>query len=241
MSFLASRTGIFVRQIGRHTGINKLIWHTLIRPFRTPGSYEQALTDALLATPRPGDCVWDIGANVGHFTTKFCDIVGDKGRVFAFEPSPRNAEVLRAAVAGRPNATVIGAALSDAEGTAILAQGTDRLGSNSRLVASSEDAAGTQSFEVPIQTGDGLWKSGTVLIPNVVKLDVEGYELDVLRGMSGILLRRELRDIFIEVHFGLLERRGMATAPREIEALLRSSGFAVHWTDTGHMHGHRKN
>jgi len=76
-------------------------------------------------------------------------------------------------------------------------------------------------------------------IPNVIKMDVEGFEEEVLQGMGEILVSPLLRSILIEVHFMKLELRGRATAPIRIEKLLRKTGFATNWVDASHLVGKR--
>ena len=73
------------RNIGRTLGLNKVIASYLLGE-----GYEAKYDNCFSATLRQGDCVWDVGANVGYYTRSFCDRVGDAGFVFAFEPSPAN-------------------------------------------------------------------------------------------------------------------------------------------------------
>lgn len=69
----------------------------------------------------------------------------------------------------------------------------------------------------------------------MVKIDVEGFELDVLKGMSGLLADPALRAIFVEVHFLALANRGLHTAPADMIALLRAAGFEIQWIDPSHF------
>ena len=75
--------------------------------------------------------------------------------------------------------------------------------------------------------------------PNVLKVDVEGYELEALSGFGDLLRSTELRSIFIEVHFALLHERGLDHAPDEIDAMLTRAGFKVRWLDLSHICGIR--
>src|SRR5208283_3588642 len=72
-------------------------------------------------------------------------------------------------------------------------------------------------------------------IPNVVKVDVEGYEEEVLEGMGGVLASPVLRGIMVEVHFFKLEKRGRLTAPSRIQHLLKDKGFRTRWVDASHL------
>ena len=85
----------------------------------------------------------------------------------------------------------------------------------------------------------GMVSDARAAVPNVVKIDTEGFELDVLQGMGTVLAEPALRGVFVEVHFGLLADRGMADAPSTIEALLRAAGFETTWVDPSHIAGTR--
>ena len=72
--------------------------------------------------------------------------------------------------------------------------------------------------------------------PNLIKIDVEGYELNVLKGASKTLLSDELKHLFIEIHFSELQNIGQPFAPNEIRKLLTKSGFKVEYLDYSHKH-----
>jgi hypothetical protein len=78
-------------------------------------------------------------------------------------------------------------------------------------------------------------QSDVVDVPNVVKIDVEGFELEVLSGMKQILANRALKAVGIEVHFKLLQERGLTRAPRQMESLLQEAGFLCSWPDSSHI------
>jgi len=218
-----------VRSTLRTVGINQLVARTLYG-----GAYESRLGTIMLSAVRPGDCVWDIGANIGFYTAQFADIVGATGSVQAFEPSPRNFAVLTDALDGRNNVAFHPIGLSDTVGEARFQQGEDDLGATSRIVQNHKSA---DDLIVSLRRGDDL--VGKVPPPNVMKIDVEGHELEVLEGFGSVLNRPELRDIFIEVHFELLEQKGSPTGPARIEDQLRQAGFSVSWIDPSHLRAKR--
>lgn len=229
MSLRTNSWVIRVRAIGRRLGINRLAARLIVR-----GDYEARFGQALEASVRPGDCVWDVGANVGLYTRQFATWTMDRGSVYAFEPSPANAARLRAATAGAANVRVIECALGAEHGRGLFAQGEDATGATSKLVGSIA-ATTANTIQVPIRTGFELVESGEASSPNVIKIDTEGYELDVVRGLGPITESRALRAILIEVHFGLLEARGLADAPSTLESLLARAGFKVRWIDASHL------
>jgi len=229
MSWRTNRAVLLLRNLGRALGLNRLLGSLL-----GGRGYETRFQEAMLAAIRPGDIVWDVGANVGLYSKKFSDIAGSSGKVFAFEPSPVNLERLKAAVASLANVTVVPVALGDREDVVVIEQGNDPLGATSRIV----DKAVRQSerqVEIQLSSGDHLISSGAVTMPNVIKIDTEGFELEVLLGLRQTLQEKILRVLCIEVHFGLLQERGFPDAPSDIEKLLVASGFTLAWPDASHL------
>ena len=232
MSLQTGPIAIRLRQLARRLGLTKLAGR-----FLQGGSYEKAFDDALFDTIGANDVIWDVGANVGYYTRKFAEAAGPQGRVIAFEPFPNTVKRLRTEVEGLSTVTVLHIALGAKVGMAIMGAGSDSLGATSRIVL---DAAGEATTDVEIATGDYMLERGIAAAPTVIKIDTEGFELDVLSGMSVLLGAPSLRAIFIEVHFGILAERGMAAAPREIEKLLSDAGFNLHWVDASHVAAYRR-
>lgn len=187
---------------------------------------ERRAREEILRLARPGDCVWDIGANVGVYTREFLDRVGPSGRVVAIEPVPEHVAQLRAlALDGR--LTVVAAALADAEGEMpFVVKGQES------HIDDGPDAIAVRVARGDSLLGEGLWA------PDLLKIDVEGFEGDVLDGMT--LAIATVRGLVIEVHFAALTRRGRASEPARIVDLLRESGFSVRWLDSSHLLGTRE-
>jgi FkbM family methyltransferase len=213
------------RNVGRALGLNSLL--SLVTTSRR---YEAAFHDQVMGAIRPGDCVWDIGANIGFYTKLFSERVGAAGQVFAFEPSPTNRDRLNEAVKGLHNVVVVPVALSNASGTAVLQQGDDSLGATSRLL----DSPVRSGVPVQVKRGDELLAEG-IAAPSVIKVDTEGFEVEVLEGLAGVLASPRLRAAFVEVHFGVLAERGVKNGPRRVEAMLSSAGFTCTWPDLSHI------
>lgn len=235
MSWRTNRLALLARDVGRILGLNR--WIALWLNGR---GYETRYDGAFSAALHPGDTVWDVGANVGYYTLQFAERVGGRGRVFAFEPSPVNFARLSVACAGLDNVLLRQMGLGSEAATLALVQGADELGATSRVVGNPGGSASSAPLEgektlVEIRTGQGLIQSGDALAPNVIKIDVEGFEWEVLEGMGAQLASSSLRAIGVEMHFGILKQRGLADAPQRIEDLLVRNGFRLQWPDNSHL------
>lgn len=145
-------------------------------------------------TPRPGWAVLDLGANIGMYAVRVAKMVGDNGRVIAVEPHPRNYSLLLRNLSQNMLRNVLphNAAVSDHEGTSLLF--LSGLSSLHSLMKQSQ----TQSLAVRTVTVDKLVEeSGTEV--NLIKIDVEGAELLVLKGAKRTLQRPGVRFV-IETH-----------------------------------------
>lgn len=229
MSWRTNRAMILFRDLSRALRLNRLLG-SLLGGITYEDQFQAAMLDAI----RPGDTVWDVGANVGFYSKKFSDIAGSSGKVFAYEPSPANLQRLNEAVASLGNVTVVPVALGECEDVVEFEQGNDPLGATSRIVDKVVKSSEKQ-VKVHVSSGDHLVSSGVAAMPNVIKIDTEGFELDVLRGLKQTLRQKNLRTLCVEIHFGLLKERGLPNAPSDIEKLLVSSGFSLVWTDASHI------
>jgi FkbM family methyltransferase len=155
---------------------------------------------------RRGHTVVDVGANIGYNTLHAARLAGARGRVVAVEPTPDNLEVLRrnVAAAGLANAVVEGVAAGRVAGTREFFVRGARSAVNS-LFAQSCYAAVTDVLRVAVKPLDDL-VDGRV---DVVKIDVEGAELDVLEGMARLLQTRP-EALIVEWHPVLQAMAGYA-------------------------------
>ena len=222
------------RTWGRKIGLPRLI--STIRGNR---DYEERFRNAVMAQVKSGDVVWDIGANVGFYTALFKDSIGPDGLVVAFEPAPGCYEALTERFTGCKQVRLENVALGAADaGAKMLIDSRD---STVNQIMSTTGGApdGKTSVDISIVRCDSYWKAvGST--PNVVKIDVEGFEEEVISGMGELLQSRQLRAIFVEVHFKLLAERGRAQAPAAIRHVFRRQGYATRWVDWSHLEAVRK-
>jgi FkbM family methyltransferase len=129
--------------------------------------------------------VLDVGANAGYFSLLAWDLGGPESSIHAFEPNPDLVRLLEASVALGPRITINRAACGLTHGSLPLYLGADP--SNTGLASLEARAAkGTKTIVVPVIALDDYCER-LGLKPDVVKIDVEGYEASVLAGMSRVL------------------------------------------------------
>jgi len=152
------------------------------------GTIEAAEREFVRQTLNPGDVFFDVGANLGLFTLTAAQRVGPTGRVYAFEPSLREAQYLRRNLELNQltNVTIVTQAVSDQCGTARFAIAAD--GGNNSLMKNDHPQQQIQQWqEVEVTTLDTFIATHTVPRVDVMKIDVEGGEVNVLRGAAHLL------------------------------------------------------
>lgn len=135
---------------------------------------------------RPGLVVWDLGGNIGLFSFAAAHRAGPEGRVVTIEPDPFLAQLIIRSEADRPAdcapCTVVTAAVSREPGFATL-EVPERSRASNALVGKSESSQRggvRQRFDVVVVTIDQL--AAKYPAPQIVKMDIEGSELDALLG-----------------------------------------------------------
>lgn len=229
-----------LRSFLRSVGILRYIIRARAKFYQLCGktNYEFAFNKALQSAIRRGDIVWDVGANVGLYTTQFSNLAGAAGSVYAFEPAPACFKSLENCCKNMRNVKLFNMALGLQAGTLPLAMADDPLGATHTLI-SRENSLETNNVNVTVASGDQFIRENNLPIPRVIKIDVEGFEEEVLNGLHLCLQNPQCRAIFCEVHFSLLQARGERQAPSRIQKLLKQSGFQVKWLDASHIAAYR--
>jgi FkbM family methyltransferase len=170
------------------------------------GWIERRITHIAERVLKPGDAFVDVGSHVGYHTLVGASLVGDKGQVIAIDPLPYNCNCIlaNARLNSFENILVIVAAAGAADGFATLnnqiPQDTAQLS-----LAHWPHAESRQKFSVTIRTLDSL--TGNLDSIALMKIDVEGYELEVLKGAPQSLGKTQ--NLVIE-----LDPRNLCLAPR---------------------------
>lgn len=160
------------------------------------GYWEMWVTEALAGIVRPGMTAVDVGANLGYFTVLMAELVGERGRVHAFEPNDALAARLRQSADVNGFWYIVevhGQALGDDEGAYrfIVPEGEPK---NGYLVAADDNNADLG----PTLTTRRLDSFEALADADVVKIDADTSEQAIWRGMSGILSRGRPMTIFLE-------------------------------------------
>lgn len=177
---------------------------------------------SLYAMAKDGDVVFDVGANIGEISLNMARIVGEKGRVFAFEPYRETFKKLKqnCELNTFSNIELIEKGLADGKGIAHMVNidkhnsGMNRVTSGSRA---SDSAATIETISL-----DEFVKNHKIDKIDLIKIDVEGFEIKVLSGAKKSL--QEFRPkLFIEVDDNNL--REQQTSSRELLDFLNTYGY----------------
>ena len=186
------------------------------------GYYEREVLEALLDCLTPNAVLWDVGGNIGLHAITAKHLRPDVS-VVAFEPAPHTASRLIAnANLNGVDVQVVTAALAETDGIArlsIVTRGNNGLSS----LRPWPDVEYEGTIMCPCVRAETLIARGALPPPTVVKLDVEGFEMEVLRGFGTVLASAELRSV-------VFEAPGDAAADPErhpVFALLTQAGFGI--------------
>lgn len=181
--------------------------------------YEKQVFEALRSILQSGDVFWDVGANIGvQSVAVAANIEGVS--VICFEPSISVIERLKNNMKlNRLSAEIHPLALSDANGVQALAISSDGNTGMSTLNPFDDFSSNYVSKSiVGIASVDSLLRDRLVAPPNVMKIDVEGHELPILRGMANALRDSSLKSIVFE---------DGADQNSEAKSIMRKHGFVI--------------
>jgi FkbM family methyltransferase len=165
---------------------------------------EPDMVEWLRENLRDHDVLWDVGANVGAYSLLAARLI-PSSTVISFEPYiPTFSHLWENVVLNGLTGQVIPLCLALSDKTVV-----DRLGVSDPRAGSSEHRLGGKDFKVyqfsSAVTGDEAKSQLGVVAPTLIKIDVDGFEINVLNGMVKILRQNSLRSCIIEVERGKTE------------------------------------
>jgi FkbM family methyltransferase len=201
--------------------------YLFVERFREWGNWDKRV---YLSFVSRGDTALDVGANVGAHTVFLSHLVGARGRVIAFEPLPANVAALNETARRRArhtNITVIPVAVGDSGRTERMATlkvpGDDHTQASLAVqMSGSWERREFTEVEVPLVSLDRNAEVQSLQQIDLIKIDVEGGELDVLRGASQTL-SRHLPLIYCEAYQKWQAAFGYR--PADLIAFARSLGY----------------
>ncbi len=202
---------------------------------------DKHIIEALLKYLEPGMDCWDIGASIGAYSCIFSLKNKPDGVVYAFEPEPASRQKLKNNIA-----------LNDVTNIVIYDVALGREENELQLVLAHDATAGTHKLEenatgkpenthkVKVTTADHLIEKDKRRIPGVLKIDVEGWEEQVLQGARQTISDPSCKAIMIEMHFSIYAAEKDSGRAGRISDILTSAGFAhQRWVDPSHLLAHR--
>jgi FkbM family methyltransferase len=156
-------------------GVERSLYYT--------GTYEAGTLDFIENNLKPGDCFVDIGANIGLMSIVASMAVGDEGEIYSFEPHPETAKILRFNIDlnAISNIKVIQKGVGSENGQAKIYDRWDVNRGGASFIASNSKQ---DSYDVEIVRLDDVLSSISI---DMIKIDIEGFELEALKGAKNII------------------------------------------------------
>ena len=174
------------------------------------GEYSQSELEFLLSMLNENSVVYDVGANIGYHTTAFASVAK---KVYAFEPHPKNYALLEQNTKDLDHVYIGKYAVSNSNTTCYISDYNPEQPGNFGMVKVINDASGIETTAITLDTA-GLD------LPDMIKIDVEGSELQVLQGCKQII-QQKCPVIFYEA----IETSQL----REIYEFLEPLGYRFYW------------
>jgi FkbM family methyltransferase len=168
--------------------------------------------------------LFDVGANLGQTIKKFRQQFA-QSTIHSFEPSPTTFQTLREQTRGIPNLHLTNAGLGSRSGITTFVE-NEKVDMSSFLEPGQECWGSIkQRSQLPLDTIDEYCARENIQHIDVLKSDTQGFELEVLRGASGMIERRRIHLIYLEIIFSAMYK-GLPGAD-EILKFLFDRGFRV--------------
>jgi len=185
---------------------------------------DKKTVEFLRGTVKPGMEVFDIGANIGFYAALLSSLVGEKGRVHAFEPEAANYRHLALNVGKKKNIVLNNSAIGNRTGRTKLYHSIE-LNTRHQTYDAGEERRHTEADIIRL---DDYCRNGEKV--DFIKIDVEGYEYHALLGMEETIKRSIDVVIFSEFWPYGIRRSGLD--PKKYLSFLENIGFEIHFFDS---------
>jgi len=183
--------------------------------------HEPLATKLLMEILKPGMNAVDIGGNIGYYAMLEARLVGPQGKVIAIEPMPENSEQLCNNVKnnGYQNIDIHKLAIGDRDGTALM-----YITGKSNWHSLHPPVSAKGEMKVPVSTLDSLLMPYNLASVDLVRMDLEGYEIVVIEGMKRTLEKYGPR-LLVELHPLLVGTQSIEKYLRTLENM----GYGIEW------------
>lgn len=187
---------------------------------------EQNVKNTFLENISSGDIVIDVGANIGDYTLISCKKVGDSGKVLAFEPLSETHSILKRNLQLNEitHCQLFQKAVGEKSDVVNLYK-NNASGTMGHLDSTLNGKNLIKKGETEVVTIDDVLNSNNIKNVNMLKIDVEGFEHEVLLGAIQSFKEKKIKKILCEVHFKYLESKNKSS--ETIYELLRGYGFNI--------------
>lgn len=186
--------------------------------------YEPLWTNFIVNTLQTGDTFIDLGANEGWFSIYAANKVGKKGKIFSIEPQNRLTEIIRtnASLNNLENITICNNAIALEPGNISIILSPSLNTGSSSIIKSKRNCLWSKQIVVAKRLED-LAEDYNISFINLIKIDIEGYELYALKSAENLLKQTLIKNILIDFHEVQLNK--LSTSVIEIKNYLNSFGY----------------
>ena len=198
---------------------------------RNNKNYEDNVKKIFLSKINEGDTVIDVGANIGFFSLLAAMKIGSKGKIFAIEPMEQANTWLKKnfKLNDFKNDEVLEVAIGDKQGTMKMYKKTEL----SEMIVLDPAISKKDLIicgEINIETIDNIISKKKIEKVNLLKIDVEGFEYEVLLGCKESFKANKIENIICEIHTKYLKNRGIEE--QNIYSFLKESNFSIQEINT---------
>ncbi|PSB03810.1 FkbM family methyltransferase [Merismopedia glauca] len=197
------------------------------------GNYQVETSYELFMINRAKGCqtIFDIGANIGYYTIQFARVIN--GCVYSFEPMSYQFNTLTRNIALNQvnNITAIKSIVSDTNGVERIYFSSMQNTGLSSVIEESPNYEDVSAVSI-----DYFCQEQKIDTIDLIKIDVEGYELSVLKGMQQMLSNKQVKSLFVEIN--ALNLRKAGTSPQEICSYLQQFGYSAYSIKSGEINSY---